>query len=61
MYLVKIEGYMKSFMAWTVQFKKAADGFVENTGDEMESIESEKKDSEMVSGHDGYELRYVIR
>ena len=40
---MKIEGYMKSFMAWTVQFKKAADGFVENTGDEMESIESEKK------------------
>ena len=43
MYLVKIEGYIKSFMAWTVQFKKAADGFVENTGDGIESIESEKK------------------
>ena len=58
---MKLEGYMKSFMAWTVQFKKAADRFVENTGDEMESIKSEQKGSEMVSGRDGYELRHVIR
>ena len=43
---------MKSFMALTVQFKKAADGFVENSGG---------KDSEMVSGRDGYALRCAIR
>lgn len=60
-YLLKIEGYVKSFMAWIVQLKKAADEFVENVRDEMKSIESEQKDSEMVSERDGYKLRYNIR
>ena len=43
---------MKSFMALTVQFKKAADRFVEKSGE---------KDSEMDSGRDGYALRCAIR
>ena len=51
---------MKGFMVWTVQLRKATHCFVEITGDEMESFESKQKYLEMVSGRDGYELRYII-
>lgn len=40
-------------MAWTVEFKKATDGFVEDTLVRVESIESEQKDSVTVSGYNG--------
>ncbi len=41
-------------MAWTVEFQKAADGFVEDTRNRVESMESEQKDSETVSAYSGH-------
>ena len=51
--LLQLRDCLNGLMAWTVEFKKAIDGFVEDTLDRVESIESEQKDSETVSGYGG--------
>ncbi len=50
--LLQLMDCLNGLMAWMVEFKKATDGFVEDTLDRVESIELEKKDSE-VSGYNG--------